>query len=257
MSQYPPGYPSQLGYPQAPMADPLAPAKRASIMMIVVGCLALVLGLCVGFAAMMLTGPMEAQFSRQMPPGISPQMVGLVLKVIFGVFLVVALVEVILGILIRSGKSTPIVISIVLTVLGIFYFIFNLVVIVHGGNPTQIIVAGITVMIVVAQLLFLIPAMKASQQVQSMQAAYQAQYWHYMQQQQAYQQGTAAPPGYGGTPAYGANAYNAPPLGAAGTAPAQSGWQWTGQPTSPPLPPPPLSIPLPPPPNDVDHDKRA
>jgi type II secretory pathway pseudopilin PulG len=143
----------------------------------------------------------------------------------------------------------------VLTVVGILYYLVSMALSFRTGIlPGPLVVFVIAIVLGGIQLMLLISAQRASVHVSGMQAAYQAQYWQYLQQQQAYQQGTAAPPGYGAAPAYGANTYNAPPPGASGTATSHSGWQWTGQPTTPPIPPP---IPLPPPPNDVDHDQQA
>ena len=104
-------------------------------MMIIVGSLVLLLGLCMGLVMAMLTGPMSAQISQNMPPGLTQQQIGWMLKLVAGFLLVIALVEIVMGILVRSGKMAPIVISLVLTVLGVLYFILNLVVILRGGNP--------------------------------------------------------------------------------------------------------------------------
>jgi hypothetical protein len=241
MSQYPPGYPSPLGYPPAPMGDPLAPAKRASLMMIILGCLSLIMGLCAGLAVVMFSGQMQSQLIKQLPPEVSMPQLILAAKVGAVMFVAVALAEIILGVLVRGGRSVPIIVSMVLTVVGILYYLVSMALSFRTGIlPGPLVVFVIAIVLGGIQLMLLISAQRASVHVSGMQAAYQ--------------QGTAAPPGYGGTPVYGANAYNAPPPGAAGTATAQSGWQWTGQPTSPPIPPP---IPLPPPPNDVDHDQQA
>ena len=77
--------------------------------------------------------------------------------------------------------------------------------------------------------MLLIGAMKNTRNVEAARNAYQAQYWQYAQQQQAYQQNMMpSQQAYGAAPAYGAEAYNAPPA-ATTAAPPQTGWQWPGQ----------------------------
>jgi hypothetical protein len=161
------------------------------------------------------------------------------------VMLVLAIAFVALGVAVRGGGRGPIVTGIVLT--GILLALCGLLVAGGGmlaasgnalgmGNICVGVVAG---GVLLWQLLWLISPLRGSAQLRQMQAAYQAQYWQYMQQQHAYNAAAAA--------AYNQQAYNAPPAAAAPQPPGAShtGWQWS----APPPPPPPASGPAPADPN--------
>jgi hypothetical protein len=260
MSQYPPGYPSHVGYSAQPMGiDPHVPAKSASLMMIIVGSVGLLFGSCLGMAFLVSSTDLMTEMQRRgrtLPPGVTIEQVLTAMKSAAFVLVLGGILELALGIIVRRGRLGGVVASLVFTVLVMVSLLaeFIAAMLHRTYSAGALFCSAILLLLAAVQLVLLLQAKRAVGQVENMHAAYQAQYWQYMQQQQAYQQGTAAPQGYGGTPAYGANTYNAPPPGATGAPPAQSGWQWPGQPSIAPPPPP---IPLPPPPNDVDHDKQA
>jgi hypothetical protein len=207
MTQYPPP-PPPYGYGYDPYAqppgDPLAPAKRAGLMMFLLGGLLLLCGVCVGTFAM--TVPME-QFIKesgvvlpQTPPGVSVEELMQLGYVTIGVgSLIAGGLLVLLGIFVRKGGTgaavtSIILVSLLLLVCGIF-LLASLVQM--GRQPGSS--AGVCVMMIPAALLLvtlitLVQAAKAGPQLAAMQQQRQFQMWQYQQQQQAYQQGGYAMP---------------------------------------------------------------
>ena len=248
MSQYPnpysgPPLPPQGGYPmgyaspQLPV-DPLAPARRASLMMFILGTLGLLCGVCMGVVAVMPIEQMMAQQGTSLPP-LPPGMSYSMLPKLFGAIAILAVIasvaQLILGVYVRKASAGASVCGIVLAALFVLYFVANTIFAAIGGQGMAAMAVSLGLSAVsIFQLVLLIQALRASSIVKQMQAAYQAQYWQYMQQQQAYQ-----------TPGYNQNAYNAPPAAPAQPGPSQSGWQWAAPP-----PPPPPAAPSQAPPND-------
>lgn len=247
LSQYPqqqpqPPYPTPpIGYhgyggplPGSATGNPAA--KRASILMIVLGVLMLLMGGCfagLGKVLRQIDIPAEqkAQFEQlqaQLPPGMSLETVFL----IYGIaILVVAVVYVVLGILVRGGGRAWAITSIVLTTLIVLFLAINAVASVIGpvGNAGGLCVAIVPLGLFVLLLVWLAQAMKAGPALSPADAAmrqYQMQMWYYQQQQQAYQQQQMPYP----QPPPGAGAIAFPPP------PQQSAGYGYGQPQQPPPP---------------------
>jgi hypothetical protein len=221
MSQYP-QYPQQYpppSYPQAnpyaPVDDPRAPAKRAGILMIVLGALTLLCGACLGIASWGLSLPEAA--SRMTPEQarkmqmieeqlhISPSalLAGMAI-----VALVMSVVYIVMGVITRNGGFVSVVSSIVLVSITIAIAAFLGLSSVLQAELVSACVCGIGVALFVLLLVWLIQAARAAGKITSMQQQYQQQYAQYQQMQQQY--GNA---GYG-QQQYG---YGYPPPPAPGT----------------------------------------
>jgi hypothetical protein len=208
MSQYPPPYqhqPTQPGgyYPTGGYTDPLAPAKRSSIIMFILGGILSLCGLCfMGLGPLMNNAAMapeqQAEFNRieeQAGLPVSTILVGM------GVASIVpGLVLVILGFFIRGGGMGAAITSIVfvcLFSLGTLLLLIGSVISLIAGDLNALL-GGAALAIVLALLgllLFqLLAAARNASQVSAMQAQYQMQYWQYQQHQRAYQQQPPMPP---------------------------------------------------------------
>lgn len=271
--QYPPPYsPTPPGYggyaPQSP-DQLLAPARRAGVLMIVLGVLFVLAGLCLAFVSRMLDHPeftnqpgyleMKQQMDQlEAQAGTSVQTVMLIMGAI-----PLALGALLggLGFAVRGGGLVPVVLSIALT--GLLLLLVGLVVLgglLQGavGNPAQLVGVlcfyGIPFLMLALLMVWLVQAARASSQIVAARQQYQAQVWQYQQQQQNYlqnpgqqQQGYGAPPGGMG--------YHYPPSQPpAGQPPVQQPGQQSSAPQAPP-PAPPHAPPggyyvVPPPPAD-------
>jgi hypothetical protein len=259
---YPPpppqGYGQQMGYAMPGaygMPDALAPAKRASVMMFVLGSMMLLCGLCTGTMAAMPLEQIAAQRGQMpsLPPGMTMETVRKAFMLAAFVTLPLGLLEIIVGVFVRRGGAGAAVFGIVLASLMILYFAANVFFSVMQHAVGGVLLAAIIAGLFVLQLVFCVQSSRAASQIGQMQAAYQAQYWQYMQQQ-AYNTGgggaAAYNPSAGG---YNQGAYNAPPAPPPPQPPgaSQGGWQWS----APPPPPPPLSPPPAAPPTDENSQQ--
>jgi len=221
VSQYPPPY-QQPPYPNQgpfdfyrPAANPLGPARRASVLMFVLGGLGLMCGAFITFGGLVLTPEMIAQspnsaqfheFETQFS-GISIRAAVIAMGILF---LLPSILYGIMGFFVRSGKMASVVLSLVLTGITILLALFGLlsVVVSAAGNPASLpgglCMTGIPLVLCITLLVSLIQALRAAPAIGAMQQQFQAQYWQSMQQQQAAQLGY----GYGMPPGYG---YGAPP----------------------------------------------
>jgi hypothetical protein len=225
MSQYPSpyspppqAYASNYAYFNAP--DPRGPARRASVMMIVLGSLLLVLGLCVvGVGQMMRSTPLPAELASQVQQIESQTGVTLAgIMAVAGVVMVVfSLLMIALGIWVRGGGLVAAVLSIIATSVALlmlsFVVLFGTIGALQRGNPqafVQIFIWGIAWVLFLVQLILLISAARASGRVAVSQQQLHAQYWQYQQNMQAYGGGGGyhapmapppAPPNMPATPA--------------------------------------------------------
>lgn len=221
--QFPPDF-SQ--YQAAP--DPLAPARRAGVMLLIVGALMIALGTCGGMVGFMIPLDQLNQViaqshvdTAQFPPGMAPAefmrdaLIGAaVLCVPLGIVTIVA------GLFTRRSARWAIISGIVLCALPLLYLVFSMLTALARGtmNP-QMLVSSLCMICIPAALLtltliWLIAALRRFPGIQYAQQQYQWQMWQYQQQQAAYQQNPvalppAAPPatandpwqrGYGMTP---------------------------------------------------------
>jgi hypothetical protein len=210
---YPPGAIDFSRY--APMAYPdlLAPARRASILQGVLGCMMLLCGACIGsmmwvvdFNEMMAKANVNYE---QMMPGVTMEELrkGYTIVGAIGVAIGIALIA--LAVAVRRGTAAPAVISAVLCVLVAIVLGINIVtgLLMAVANP----VAGIlgVLMIAVPLAMFgvnigwLVGVIRNASQINVAQQQYQAQFYQYQQHQQAYSQGAYGypQPTYGYAPA--------------------------------------------------------
>lgn len=245
MSQYPnpqqPPYPQPpTGYPplayatgQAPV-DPMAPARRASTLMFVLGGIATLMGLCMGAFAFLPMEQLAAQGGRQLPP----LPAGMTWSVVAGVFAVISLFagvsQLLIAGFVRRATRTPILLGIIVASLILIYFVINTASGLIHNQPGAGILGLVVLSIYALQIYLLIQALRAVPYLKQMHAAYQAQYWQYVQQQQAYQNSNPMAAGS----SYNQTAFNAPPAVPTRQAQNQTGWQWPAPPPPPPLSPP-------------------
>jgi len=208
MSQYPSPYtppPTQnyggydFNYYQ-PVQDPLAPAKKASIMLYVLGALVLLPSACCGVVGLMVPAMIAQQpaaFSELSASGMSPEVAQTVLIAGGVVGLLIAIVMIVLGRFVRRGTVAPAVTAIILVGLIGLYLLINAVGLLVMKMPPAQVVMGMAVTILGLVLiglliLWLIQAVMAAPRVAQMTNQYQQQMWQYQQQQQMYQQAYAA-----------------------------------------------------------------
>ena len=270
MSQYPPP-PQQPPYPSPQMhydyyrpAGGVAgsPAKRASVLMFVMGGLMILMGGCFSAMGAMLPSmqipPDSQQALQQLEAQFHPYSVATVVLVTGVALMVVALVFLVLGFLVRGGGRVPVMTATVLTGLMVLYLSLNIVMALVGPVANGSVSACFTLIplgLFVLQLIWLVQALKAGPSTAANAATamqqYQAQLWHYQQQQQAYQQavlgGPPLPPGAGYAPPPPQPAQQAPGAYYGQAAPPAQGYTYgygapqppQQQPTQPPAPAPP------------------
>ena len=219
----PMGYP--VGYAPAGLADPRLPAKRASVLMFILGGAGVGCGVCVGAVSQMPLQQLAAQNNTKLPPFPPGMTLDLVMKAM--VFMAVAslvasLMQLAAAVFVRRGSAAACAFGMVLSVVFILYFAVETLSSFSVGQAGVVFISLPAAVAFIVQLILLINARRASGQIAQMQAAYQARYWHYLQQQQVYQTG-----------AYNQNPYHAP-AAPAPSAPSQTGWQMPAPPPPPP-----------------------
>jgi hypothetical protein len=188
--------------PYDPAAQLLAPARRAGLMMIIVGALLMACSLCLGIFARV--GPVNEVISRsgidlsQATAELKMTPEELVRAVYTGMAvasLVVGVVFLLLGIFVRRGGMGSIVTSIIFSVLAALILVVQvlagLVNVARAPGPTSI--SGLLVSLAFfglfgLNLLFLFQAARASGSIRDARMHYQMQMWQYHQQMQMYGQ---------------------------------------------------------------------
>src|SRR4051794_20268969 len=206
MSQFPQTYPP----PTSGYEDPLSPAKRASILMIVLGALMLLYGLCNGMSTFIID---NAQLEKQMnmfskePSPFSPQTMRTITVIFSALVMGVGIFMLSTAGPVRRGSSLAITIALIgviilCAVLGLFTVVMALAGFVMPAAFVGVCVCAIPTALFGLLLVWLFQASRAGGRIQLMQAQYQAQYMQYQQMMQQYGQA-----GYG----YGYPAPPAPP----------------------------------------------
>lgn len=206
MSQYPSPYNVPQQYSAAYGYDPftyyLAPARRASVLMFILGGLGLACGLCIGVVIMI--APLEqvieqsgVDFSEFRQMGYAPEKV---LRVMYGgmsiVATIFAIALIVLAAFVRRGGLGAIVTSLVLCGLVILLLLLSLAsVLVQLGRLAgaaetviSLFLIGGLLSIFILQFVWLIKAARASSAVRILRQQHQMQYWQYQQQHQMYAQ---------------------------------------------------------------------
>jgi hypothetical protein len=203
MSQYPPSpysypmpYQTPAGYSYDPFGQHLGPARRAGILMIILGALVAVYAACNAIAMfavpadqLMRNNPMMTKEAAQISPDVL-KTTGVIVSVLI---LLVGLAKIILGVFVRRNSGGAIVGGLILTalvtvVVGLFAVTFAFA---GLAAPPAFVVSCllfIPLALLVLELVWLVQAMRAGTQIRAMQAQYHAQFHQYQQQQQAYAQ---------------------------------------------------------------------
>jgi len=243
MSQYPSPYsPPPEGYPYYPPrhSPALAPARKASNLMLALAALALMGGVCAGIASRITPDQFPPSQREQLmsqrqqierETGMSWASLARSVGITFGALGVVLLI---LGILVRSGRRLWLIIAMIITALIIAFCAYYLVLDIVGAARRQTTASGACAFAVGLALFGLLMSwlIQANRNVQAMASAdqdLQNRYWQYLQQQQLYRQW------YGQVPP--------PPPGQPPVAPPQSGPLPPAPPAPPPSPTPPDQLP--------------
>ncbi len=217
MSQYPPAYPSgpipyqSPGTQFNPLEDLLAPAKRAGILMIIVGSLGILCGGCASVVGVMFDQIMQnpqmpaqqrqviLQAQAQAGVNIGAVVIGMGVAIIIG-----SLVYLVMGIIVRRGRGFGVYGSMVLSIVCAILLAFGLLGTLLQLSQMQIADVAINLIILTTAMVsqavivaWLVQAARNIRRIREMQD-YQ-NYYMYAQQQAAYQQnpyGQGAWPGY-------------------------------------------------------------
>lgn len=221
MTQYPgdpyqPPQPYQLPYGQpygvGQAPDALSPARRASLLMFILGGLTLLGSLCCGLVGAMIPNLIaeqpEIMQDIQLPVEVTPNVLQIVMIVLAALIFLYGVLTLVLANFVRRGSKGATITAMILAVLVILYLTLNAVTAAvtqgpraAGGLCAIVIPAAIHILLLVwlVQALKSIPAFRAAQD-------YQARYWDYVrqyqawQQQQQMQQGAQPPPPPGQSP---------------------------------------------------------
>lgn len=192
--QYQNPYPYPPGYGYDPMQAMLTPARRAGLLMIIMGFLMLACSLCC--IGVVLIPPEQLQEQLTQMESRSGQATPLTAEelrmgsiAIMVVLIGLGLPTIIVGFLVRRGGGASITVGIVLSILLLVLVGLYLVAgVVRGGGAADLVVGLCTMILpvtfIVLQLVWLVQAMRARGAIQAMQTQYQQQYWQYGQQQQ-------------------------------------------------------------------------
>lgn len=212
-SPYPyPPYPSPYAPPQAGtyFGDPgdtiLAPARRAAMLMFVLGGLIMLLGICNGAQALVVGAEEFAKVNERFsvpggpPTPFSPETLRTMSLVMAGVTLFAGLAYVAVGAAVRRGSRGAAIGGIVLSVLAMLFALL-----VVAGSLLAAIAAPPMLACACGSLLpvslfglliwWLVQSLRAVANWRVVQAQYQMQYWQYQQAAQAY--GAMGGYGYG------------------------------------------------------------
>ncbi len=197
---YPYGYDP---YGQLGASEALAPARRASVLMFILGGLLVLLGACNGISGLLVDADeMMAQnqqlFATGQPSPIAPETMR-ALAIAFAVLtFFVGVGMIVLGTRVRAGGRAAIITSLVLSSLIAFVLLgFELMSLVGAIVAPLILIftclAAIPLALFGLQAFLLIQALRRGTPSPMSQMQQQAAYWHYTQQQQrAYQQSVYA-----------------------------------------------------------------
>ena len=187
--------------------DPLAPARRASVLLFILGFAMMALSVCNMVRISTISqAQLEAQMKLIQPDQALPfsfQTLRIVTLVIEGVIVLVGLILLALGVPVRSGNPTATTVAMILTGLILLLMLFGLLISLVGLVISPLLGGTMLCTIIIPLVLFgllffwLIQAMRAARAAKTATQQYAAQYWQYYQQQQqqpAYGYGPYAPP---------------------------------------------------------------
>ncbi len=171
----------------------MAVFRRAGILMVVLGVLALLMGGCFGAAAglvrweRMQPDVVEMVREFESTTAISFRAAMAVLSVMM---VVPAVLMIVLGFFVRKGSRGAVIAGVVLAGLGLLFSLWNMVGSMTMGGPQAM--GGICMSLLMLAVLgllmvWLVQALRAVGPLREAQTAYQGQYWQYMQSQQQMQ----------------------------------------------------------------------
>jgi hypothetical protein len=227
--------------------DLLAPARRAGLLMIVLGVLVALMGACNGGSAALITPEQVTEQQATMrelgvpDSPIKPETQRIGTMILGGLTLLVGILFVVNGVYVRGGRPRAITTGLCLTgavtllVGGLFLMCLIALLVAPVVAGAMLCVLAIPLGLLVWLLIWLIGAARNNSQLSYLRQQYQAQFYQYQHNQQAY----AAYAGGLPYPAAGYSPVGYPP---AGYGPGY------GQPpaSQPPSPPAPQSAPMPP-----------
>jgi Na+-driven multidrug efflux pump len=199
-SPYSPLPPQQPGYYYGtdPYDELLAPARRASTLMYVLGAFFVLSAFaCGGFVFSVPWSDVVAQqpefFAQH--PSMTPELARIQLLIIAAVSVIIGIVFLVVAYTTRSGGMGAIITGIALASLAVIVLLISIIGTIAQlqGESAGNLLCGLVVLMVPLLLFglmlgWLIQAARNAPRVQSMQAQYQLQYWQYQQQQRAYQE---------------------------------------------------------------------
>jgi hypothetical protein len=199
VSQYqppyqPPNLPSQPDFYYGAYADPLAPARRAAIVMFIIGALGMMCGMFIAVGGSIispeqLAASPQAQQLQEMEAqsGLSLH----ALAVLMGVLILLpGILYAALGLWVRRGSAASAVVGIALAGLTSLFLLANLISVILGGDTASMVLGSCAIVIPTALcfllVVWLIQAFRAAPNVTALRMQYQAQYWQSQQLQQDY-----------------------------------------------------------------------
>lgn len=200
MSQYPIPYSTpQYAPTNAPFAYLLGPAKRAGLLLIILGSLIIVYAACNGASTAMMSTEDVQKFQQTFAGGETTPMFSASATKTAGVIfssiaLLVGFALLTSGIFVRKGGSTATIFALALnSLLLLVAGLFLLMSIVAALASPVFLIATCIVLVAVSLLglseFWLIQALKVPAQIAAAQQQYQMQLWHYQQQAQQYAAG--------------------------------------------------------------------
>jgi hypothetical protein len=203
MSQYPsPYYPPNVQPPYVPYTGPgdaLAPARRASTMMFILGGLLTALGLCETIQAFVVkiddVMKQEHQFlgnssgAAQMP--MTSEQLKIFLIVVSFLFIAIGVSFILLAVGVRRGGKTSTVLATILTGLIVAGLALTILLMLVASLQAPQALGFVCILLIPVALLvpltiWLIGALRAQPNLSNAQQQYMAQYWQYQQNMQAY-----------------------------------------------------------------------
>ncbi len=180
----PPGVPQHYAAPD----DPLRPAKRASLVMFIMGPLILLGGTCMmAVPAMLRAAPSpEVEQLRQKLQAQSHMNMDTLMFNTGAVAAVVGLTLLLTGFFVRRGGKQSSIFAFATVFLTDAYLITNMLGCLVLGNVPAACMSALMVGLFSVLLVWLFQAIRASKNVALAQQQYAAQYWQYQQAMQAY-----------------------------------------------------------------------
>jgi hypothetical protein len=177
--------------------DVLARFRRAAVLVFVTSGLFLACGVLCGVLpwGTLLTQALQQNPNLKLPPNVSLSQVEVVIRVCGAIPIGAGLVMILLAVFVRKGSRAATLAATILSALFAgFIVLYMLITLIsggaQGGGPAELLMAmcmmTVPALLMGWQFLWLLQAYRSRGQAETAQAQYQAQYWQYLQAQQAY-----------------------------------------------------------------------